>query len=131
MMFKNILGSMIIVVIVAVLSVSAVAAPLWEVPQDKANIVNPVPVSEKSLMRGEGAYRQLCKTCHGDDGHGNKLSLSYWFSGTPDITKSIQGQSDGALFYKIYTGREAMPAFSNTLMPDDVWNIINYLRTLK
>lgn len=130
-MFRNILGLVVIGLSTLILSVSATAAPVWEVPQDKANIVNPVPVSEKSLMRGEGAYRQLCKTCHGDDGHGNKLSLSYWFSGTPDITKSIQGQSDGALFYKIYTGREAMPAFSNTLMPDDVWNIINYLRTLK
>lgn len=127
---KNIMINLVLL-LALVSPVSSMAATVWEVPADKANIANPIPTGEKSLMHGEGAYRQLCMTCHGEDGHGNKFSLSYWFSGTPDITKSIQGQSDGALYYKIYTGREAMPSFSSTLMPEDIWNIINYLKTLK
>lgn len=126
-MKKNIL----IITLSIILAQSAHAAPVWEVPQDKANMVNPVPVSEKSLMRGEGAYRQLCMTCHGADGHGNKFSVSYWAGGMPDIKKSMEGQSDGSLYYKTSEGREAMPSFSKTLMPDDIWNIINYLKNLK
>lgn len=129
-MSKHILKSIIITAAACTVAAVAQAAP-WEVPADKAAIVNPVPVSERSLMRGEGAYRQLCQTCHGADGHGNKLSLTYWFAGMPDTAASVKGQTDGAVFYKIYNGREAMPPFSNTLMPEDIWNIINYLKNLK
>jgi mono/diheme cytochrome c family protein len=43
-----------------------------------------------------------------------------------------QKQSDGSLFYKISEGREDMPSFKKKI-PDeeDIWSIVNYLRTLK
>lgn len=44
----------------------------------------------------------------------------------------FQNQTDGALFYKVTTGRDDMPAFDKKI-PDaeDRWLIINYVRTLK
>ena len=36
------------------------------------------------------------------------------------------------LFYKILKGRDEMPSFSKKITEDnDVWSLVNYLRTLK
>jgi len=44
----------------------------------------------------------------------------------------FQAQSDGALYYKIAEGRDDMPSFKKKI-PDaeDIWNLVNYVRTLK
>jgi len=50
-----------------------------------------------------------------------------------DMTLSAcQSQSDGALFYKISEGRDDMPSFKKKI-PDaeDIWNLVNFVRTLK
>ena len=45
---------------------------------------------------------------------------------------TFQSQSDGSLFYKVSEGRDDMPSFKKKI-PDaeDIWNLVNYMRTLK
>ena len=43
----------------------------------------------------------------------------------------IGAESDGALFWKITTGKASMPSFETEISERDRWNVINYLRTLK
>lgn len=44
---------------------------------------------------------------------------------------TFQKQSDGAIFWKINTGRGTMANYENSLSEDQRWAVINYLRTLK
>ena len=45
---------------------------------------------------------------------------------------AVQGQSDGELYYKIAEGREEMPSFKKKIPEaEDVWAVVNYIRTLK
>ena len=48
-----------------------------------------------------------------------------------DFTQAkFQGQSDGALFYKITKGRDEMPSsHKKNIEDEDVWNIINFVRS--
>ena len=49
-----------------------------------------------------------------------------------DFSKAdFQKQSDGDLFYKTKTGRDEMPKYESKLSDNDIWNIVNYMRTLK
>jgi hypothetical protein len=40
----------------------------------------------------------------------------------------MQNQTDGDMFYKITTGRGAMPQFETSLSTDEIWKIITYMR---
>jgi len=45
---------------------------------------------------------------------------------------SVQGQSDGELYYKISEGRDEMPSFKKKIPEaEDIWSVVNYIRTLK
>jgi mono/diheme cytochrome c family protein len=50
-----------------------------------------------------------------------------------DFTNAeTQKQPDGSLFYKTSEGRKDMPSFKKKISdPDDIWSIVNYIRTLK
>jgi hypothetical protein len=44
----------------------------------------------------------------------------------------FQSQSDGAIFFKASEGRDDMPSFKKKIpVQEDVWSIVNYMRTLK
>ena len=40
-----------------------------------------------------------------------------------------QGQTDGAIFHKVRTGRGSMPGFRTALDENDVWHLVNFLRS--
>jgi len=102
-------------------------AQVWEVPQaDKAK-TNPLELTDATKEKGAELYAKNCKSCHGDLGQGNFLPL------TPppaDLGSETfkKANTDGDIFYKVTTGRVAMPSFSGTLSEDDRWAIVAYLR---
>ena len=50
-------------------------------------------------------------------------------SQVPALTNpEIWRQSDGALFWKISTGRADMPGFEDMLSEEQRWHVVNYLR---
>ena len=49
-----------------------------------------------------------------------------------DFSKAeFQGQTDGDQFYKTKTGRGEMPKYEGKMSDDDIWNVVNYMRTFK
>lgn len=103
----------------------------WKVPDDKQKTKNPVAANKTSLDAGKELYDQYCKSCHGKFGEGDGPKASELKTELIDFTQSkFQSQTDGALFYKITTGRDEMPSSRKKITDDeDVWNIINYMRT--
>ena len=42
----------------------------------------------------------------------------------------LREEPDGALYWKITTGRKPMPDYGTRLSAKERWNVVNYLRTL-
>lgn len=105
----------------------------WPVPDKDAKTPNPVKSNSGSVSAGKTLWIQHCASCHGKSGLGDGNKAAQLKTQPADMSGSdFQVQSDGSLFYKIVQGRDDMPSFKKKI-PDaeDVWNIVNYIRTLK
>jgi mono/diheme cytochrome c family protein len=104
----------------------------WIAPAHMARKKNPIAPNELSRAAGKAVYSQQCLDCHGASGKGDAASAVDLNPRPRDLTESEVGQqSDGALFWKISTGRKPMPAFDGEVSDQDRWNVVNYLRTLE
>jgi len=100
----------------------------WVVPAASKNAKNPVKVTPESIQKGKTLYNTHCKSCHGDPGKGNGLPLVP--KPTDPASDAYQKNTDGEKFYKITTGRGAMPAFKDVLKEEERWHIVNFARSL-
>jgi mono/diheme cytochrome c family protein len=115
------------------LSISLVAQPKpWIVPANFKSMKNPVAMSDASTQAGQALYVKTCAACHGKTGLGDGPKAKSLKTVPTDFTKAIsQNQADGEHFYKTKTGRGDMPKYDGKLSDDDIWNIVNYVRTFK
>jgi len=104
----------------------------WIAPTSGASKTNPQKGSE-SISNGKALFAKHCQSCHGKTGKGDGLKASELKTEPGDFSKIIfQSQSDGSVFYKISEGRDDMPSFKKKISDaNDIWDIINYVRTLK
>lgn len=111
-------------------STTFIAAEDWIAPTDAAAVKNPTATSAESISAGKAIYERNCLVCHGATGLGDGAGATYL---TPKPAKlsdtKIQQQSDGAMFWKISTGRGLMTGWSAMLKDKERWDLVNYLRT--
>jgi copper transport protein len=93
---------------------------------------NPIPADSASIAAGKALFEPNCSACHGIDGHPpSGLKLNPY---PLDLTVHAPLHSDGVLYNFIAHGivGTAMPAWldENKLTPEQIWNIVNFLRTL-
>jgi len=104
---------------------------IWTAPDVEAKKKNPIESSEKSLKTGMKLYGKICWSCHGVDGKGDGPAGASLNPKPADFSKLvIQDQTDGALYWKLSTGRGNMTGYENSLTDDQRWAIVNHLRTL-
>lgn len=103
-----------------------------KIPDEALKQVNPVKASAESIATGKRIYGYDCEMCHGVKGNGKgdlaadmKLQLADF--GDP---KSFQGKPDGELFYVIKNGKGQMPAEGARAKTDQIWDMVNYIRSL-
>lgn len=103
----------------------------WVIPEEVANLKNPVQVSPEVLKRGKVLYSQFCVMCHGTTGvvEGNMATMNP--APTNLTTEAFHNQKDGVLYYKIRTGKPPKPSFEKHMTEEDTWKLLHYLRTLK
>jgi mono/diheme cytochrome c family protein len=100
-----------------------------------------VPVTAASIAAGKAAYDATCAACHGDRAQGAvraKLTLSIieeqGGKQAPDLTDEQwdHGSSDGEIYTVLKRGLPPtmMPGFDATVSDENLWSIVNYLRTL-
>jgi mono/diheme cytochrome c family protein len=118
---------------VLMLSITLVAQPKpWVVPANAKSVKNPVAVSDASTKAGQTLYAKTCTPCHGKTGLGDGMKVKSLKVVPNDFTKAeFQSQTDGEHFFKTKTGRGEMPKYEGKLSDDDIWNIVNYMRTFK
>jgi mono/diheme cytochrome c family protein len=100
---------------------------------EAAKMKNPVAASPESLAAGQQMYRRHCAPCHGirgEGGPGNDL-----IPAAPDLTDDTwdHGSTDGEIFDNIKNGVPpdfSMVPWKDKLKDDEIWNIVNYLRSI-
>jgi mono/diheme cytochrome c family protein len=107
---------------------SGAAAPAAE------TIKNPVRATAASVTAGAAAYKKYCAFCHGVGAKGDG-PLAPKDSDPPDLTDAmwIHGSTDGEIFTTIANGAGAdtkMIAFKGKMPDQDLWHIVNFLRSL-
>ena len=75
-------------------------------------------------------YKAKCAACHGADGKGEtpvgkKMGIKDLAS--PDVQK----MSDAELTAVIADGKDKMPSYKKSLKPDQIEDLVSYIRSLK
>jgi mono/diheme cytochrome c family protein len=105
----------------------------WPVPDAAKNKANPLKGDAASVASGKTLYNQHCKSCHGTKGKGDGPKAAQLDTESGDFTLAkFQSQTDGELFYKTSEGRKDMPSYKKKIPEaNDIWAIVNYIRTMK
>jgi mono/diheme cytochrome c family protein len=104
----------------------------WIAPPETNERVNPLANDEKTLKKGKKIYEKLCSTCHGVTGKGDGPAGKALNPKPADHTsKKVQKQGDGAIYWKISTGKGSMPSFKNLLSKTERWQLTAYIRKLE
>ncbi len=102
----------------------------WIAPDDASKIANPIVSNETTIAEGMNIYRRNCRSCHGKLGDGKGVESEDLTIKPPDFRQaSLSEQTDGALFWKINTGRNDMASYSKDLTPEEIWKVTLYIRT--
>jgi mono/diheme cytochrome c family protein len=116
---------------VTAIEVSSAARLPEDYPQI-TGLVNPVPVSEASLARGEQMFNRACSPCHGISAAGDgPITRVVPFLGISLLTEQARGLSDGYIYSIIRVGRASMPQYGHQVSHFDRWHIVNYVRQLQ
>jgi len=118
---------------VVLASFTALPNDPWPVPDKFNKMPNPLKSDATSLATGKEIWAKDCQSCHGKLGKGDGSKAAQLKTLPNDFTKAdVQGQSDGALFYKTNEGRGDMPSFKKKISdPEEIWSVVNYIRTFK
>lgn len=104
----------------------------WVVPVKYKTMVNPYPVTSESISTGKSLYSIHCKSCHGSKGDGNGTKAAQIQTKINSfLDNEFLSQKEGAIFYKVSTGRKDMPGFSKKI-PDaeERWAVVHYIMHL-
>jgi mono/diheme cytochrome c family protein len=113
-----------------VLTCSGILAHSWEAPKIEAQRKNPMLLNSGSISSGKVTFTELCSTCHGDNAEGLKSEETGLEKNTGNLKKRLKGHSDGDFFWKIQNGKGEMASFSKELTETQIWNVINYIKSI-
>jgi mono/diheme cytochrome c family protein len=104
----------------------------WVAPASSANLKNPFKGNAKATSDGKMIYNQMCVLCHGLQGKGNgEAGLSLDKKPADFLALKIINETDGAIFWKITTGKAPMAGYEELLTEDQRWKLVNYIRELE
>lgn len=98
----------------------------------RATQPNPVPSTVASRSSGQQVYGANCASCHGATGRGDGPAGFALRPRPADFRVHMAaGHTDAQLYTWIHDGVDgtAMPTFGNTLTSEQIWDVINYIRT--
>ena len=95
---------------------------------------NPIPKTPQSVAAGKTIYMQNCVVCHGVDGHGDGPLAGTLNPPPADLYAAhVDYHTDKQLHDWIENGinGSAMPGFKSKLTDQEIWNVVNYVRSLR
>ena len=89
---------------------------------------------QASVEEGEKLFGTECAMCHGLDGHTPTDTGRWMYPRASDLTSpNVQQYSDRELYWIVKNGirLSGMPAFGKVESDDHIWNLVQYVRTLR
>lgn len=102
----------------------------WMAPPEATARRNPVPPDSASIARGNKIFQANCASCHGKSGQGDGPAGAPLNPKPPDLKTMAGHHPDGDLAWKIANGRGAMPAWKGVLEEKQIWDLVNYMKSL-
>ena len=108
------------------------AAPAYVIPAEFVKKPNPVRATPESIAQGKKMYSYDCAMCHGSSGDGkgdlaDSMKLNLKDFRDPATLKDV---TDGDMYYVILKGKDPMVGEEGRQKPDEIWNMVNYVRSL-
>jgi mono/diheme cytochrome c family protein len=114
---------------------AAVAAQNPGGSPDAKKMKNPVASSPESIKAGQAAFQKNCRFCHGTDAKGDgPMAPEGTHPSNLTDAKWDRGDSDGEIFVVIRDGagpKFDMKGYKSKMTETDIWNVVNYLRSLQ
>ncbi|MBI33120.1 MAG: cytochrome C [Gammaproteobacteria bacterium] len=125
------IGRLLLIFTTIILISFSLNSEKWIAPASADALVNPYSsTEEKILKKGQKIFSKMCWSCHGLSGNGDGPAAGALINKPGDFTTTeFQQQSDGAIFWKLSTGRGQMVGFEDIMTDDDRWKLVTYLRT--
>ena len=105
----------------------------WQIPADARELRSPMaqPLPPDAVKKGKDLFGKNCQKCHGADGTGHGPYSDPAHPAANLTSLSLEDNPDGVVFYKVWNGKKPMPAFKSLLTKDEVWAVVEYIRTLR
>lgn len=98
----------------------------------KEIVMNPFPITKKSLENGKDLYKIYCGICHGDKGGGNGYLArddgKYPAAPANLLLDTFANGNNGRLYHAIMYGKNVMGSYADKLSYEERWNVIHYIR---
>ena len=94
---------------------------------------NPFPPNPESLTIGSRVYTETCAACHGDQGRGDGPAAAGLDPPPANLIVHVPLHPDRTLFEFIRDGiaGTGMVGLADTYTNDEIWHVINYIKTLE
>jgi len=104
----------------------------YVISPEEAARKNPIKFTDASVNRGKKVFATQCALCHGEKGDGKSDLAKEMTLTLPDFTQpdSLAKRTDGELFAIVATGKDPMPSQKGRMPEPQIWNLVNYLRSL-
>ena len=94
--------------------------------------INPLPITDSLLARGQERYNISCSPCHSTAGDGKGITGKYGMVAMANFhDKRLVTMADGEIFNTITYGKNLMGAYGGLIAVEDRWAIIAYVRALQ
>lgn len=96
----------------------------------KANLVNPVPLTEDHLSNGQALYGIYCAICHGANGNGvGHLVETEKILGVPSY--DAREITEGSIYHVMYYGINYMGSYASQTSIEERWEITHFVEALR
>ncbi len=94
------------------------------------SLANPVAPTAESLGRGHRMFQIFCTPCHGRSGTGDGPVGAKFLIRPFDLTADNEQKvvPEGYIYGTVSFGGALMPAYGNDLSPNEIWDVVNYVR---
>ena len=98
----------------------------------KAELQNPIPVTEENLAKGKELYDIYCAVCHGAKGDGQGILVkNEKILGIPSYADPGRIINDGGVYHVQMYGLNAMGSYASQTNELERWQITHYVMNLK